>query len=181
MSGRAYRSDPVTSNRMRRVGQTDTLPEKVVRATVFSLGRRYRLNVRELPGRPDLANRGEGWAIFVHGCFWHAHPGCKRASKPKRNSRLWQQKLESNRARDARNQSILECIGFHVLVLWECEVYNSISLRGKLEHFFGDLRGRRVTSALALPRSSPPLHCSCRSAAPIAGLPLATKRRKRQV
>jgi DNA mismatch endonuclease Vsr len=107
---------------MRRVRQKDTTAERRVAETLRGLGAAYRKNVRSLPGSPDFANRGRKWAVFVHGCFWHQHEGCKRATVPKANSAFWLDKFARNKARDATAVSRLEAAGFRVAVIWECEL-----------------------------------------------------------
>ncbi|WP_338693864.1 very short patch repair endonuclease [Bradyrhizobium sp. 26S5] len=106
---------------MRRVRRQDTAAELLVQRWLRMHGQRYRKRNRDLPGSPDLANRSKRWAIFVHGCFWHSHPGCKRATIPKTNTDFWTRKIADNRARDARKEGDLIALGFRVLVLWECE------------------------------------------------------------
>ena len=113
---------------MRSVRQRDTVPEIRVRQLVSQLGYRYRLNRRDLPGSPDLSNETRGWAIFVHGCFWHGHRNCKKTKGgrsgrvPAKNSSFWSEKLAANRARDARKSRELRRAGFRVLTIWECEL-----------------------------------------------------------
>lgn len=111
------------SERMRRIKGQDTKPEMRVRRVLHGLGLRYRLQARELPGRPDIVFRRRKLAIFVHGCFWHRHPDptCKLARLPKSRLEFWRPKLEANRARDVENQASLESKGWKVLVLWECQ------------------------------------------------------------
>lgn len=115
-------TDKETSARLARIPQRDTGPELVVRQIVHSLGHRYRVRNRDLPGSPDLANRRRQWAIFVHGCFWHAHVGCPRATIPKRNREFWKAKLAGNRTRDERVVEVLERDGWKVATVWECEL-----------------------------------------------------------
>ncbi len=91
---------------MRRVRRTGTAAEDCVAAACRELGLSYRRNVRNLPGSPDLANKSKGWVIFVNGCFWHRHTGCKRATIPKRNHNFWKQKFAENRRRDARKMVV---------------------------------------------------------------------------
>ena len=107
---------------MRAVRQTGTAAERVVRAWLRSQGVAYRIAPRMLPGRPDLANRRAGWALFVHGCFWHGHEGCRRATTPKRNAAFWTAKVASNRARDAAKEAALRALGLTVRVVWACEI-----------------------------------------------------------
>jgi DNA mismatch endonuclease, patch repair protein len=105
---------------MARILAKDTQPELCVRRLVYALGYRYRLHVRTLPGTPDLVFRSRKKVIFVHGCFWHRHPGCGRL--PKSRKRFWVNKLESNRRRDLANIRRLQRSGWQVLVIWECEL-----------------------------------------------------------
>src|SRR5690606_28053616 len=105
---------PQRSALMGRVRQAGTAPELVVRRILRSLGNSYRLNRRDLPGAPDLANGTKKWAIFVHGCFWHRHTSCPRASTPKTNQDFWRDKFEANKKRDQRNIEALRSLGFTV-------------------------------------------------------------------
>ncbi len=93
-----------------------------MREILSELGFRYRVTNRDLPGSPDLANRAHLWAVFVHGCFWHSHDGCPRATVPKRNHEFWVAKFAANRLRDARATIDLRKLGFRVLTVWECEL-----------------------------------------------------------
>lgn len=129
---------PERSALMKRVRREGTAPELAVRELLYSTGGRYRLNVDDLPGSPDIANKSRSKAIFVHGCFWHFHRGCHRASVPDRNSGYWRQKLERNRQRDHRKQELLAVRGFDVLVVWECELEDLPSLRDRLQSFWFD-------------------------------------------
>lgn len=114
--------DAATSARLGKIRQRDTGPERRVRAMLRALGAAYRISNRDLPGSPDVANRARRWAVFVHGCFWHAHEGCPRATVPKRNRAFWEAKLAANRARDARVVRQLEDAGFRVAIAWACEL-----------------------------------------------------------
>ena len=125
-------SDTPTLRRMRRQRQQDTGPELIVRRIVHGLGHRFRLGNRDLPGSPDLANRAKRWAIFVHGCYWHAHQGCPRHTVPKRNREFWVQKFEDNRNRDLRVAEELRGCGFRVIVVWECETRQPDQLQARL-------------------------------------------------
>lgn len=113
--------DVVTSARLGRIRQHGTSPELTVRKLLHALGRRFRVHNRDLAGSPDIANRSRKWAVFVHGCFWHRHAHCKRATTPSRNRDFWLQKFDSNMTRDARVQAVLREQGYRVLVVWECE------------------------------------------------------------
>lgn len=114
--------DPGRRRLMQRVRQKGTSAEVAVASCCRSQGLKYRLNVRSLPGSPDLANRSMKWAIFVNGCFWHQHRGCSRATVPKSNQKFWIEKFAANRARDASKVRLLKSEGFRVLVIWECQV-----------------------------------------------------------
>lgn len=118
---RATRPDPATSARMAGIRQKGTKIETVVAAVLRELHLHYRKNVKRLPGNPDFANRSRRWAIFVNGCFWHHHTGCRRATIPKSNADFWTAKFRDNRHRDARAISRLRQDGYRVIVVWECE------------------------------------------------------------
>jgi DNA mismatch endonuclease (patch repair protein) len=100
----------------------DTTPELQVRSIVHGLGYRFRLHVRDLPGSPDLVLPRLGTAIFVHGCFWHRHRGCRYATTPSSRRAFWEAKFAANVARDRRNASRLRRLGWSVLTVWECEL-----------------------------------------------------------
>lgn len=101
---------------------TNTRPELIVRQYLHSQGFRYRLHVKELPGRPDLVFSRFRTVVFVHGCFWHQHKGCKYATMPATNPEFWSQKLQANCARDMLNEEKLRALGWKVLVIWECQI-----------------------------------------------------------
>lgn len=117
---------------MAAVRSRDTQPEMVVRRTAHALGYRYRLHRRDLPGRPDLVFARLRLAIFVHGCFWHGHEGCSKATIPKSNSAFWANKLARNRQRDQLVRQALEAAGWKVEVLWECELKNPAAVEQRL-------------------------------------------------
>ncbi len=125
------------SERMSRVRSKDTNPELRVRRLVHSMGFRYRLYAKDLPGRPDLVFRSRRKAIFVHGCFWHRHRGCAKTRLPKSRGRLpfWREKFAANVRRDRRNQRDLRETGWDVLVIWECETETPELLRRRVEAF----------------------------------------------
>lgn len=129
-------ADPKRSALMARVRRKGTSSELVVSKELRALGVRYRKNVKALPGSPDFANRAKSWAVFVHGCFWHQHRGCSRATIPKSNQAFWCQKFAANKARDARSIRALRRIGFNVTVVWECEAVKPERLRRKLSQIF---------------------------------------------
>jgi DNA mismatch endonuclease (patch repair protein) len=101
---------------------SNTRPELAVRRYLHAQGFRYRLHARELPGRPDIVLPRYRTVVFVHGCFWHRHEGCRFAYRPKSREEFWEPKLEGNAARDARDQQRLRDLGWRVEVVWECEV-----------------------------------------------------------
>ena len=107
---------------MSRIRGKDTGPELRLRSMLHREGFRFRLHARKLPGRPDLVLPKYRTAIFVHGCFWHRHPGCRNATDPANRATFWQEKFRSNVARDARNRAALEAAGWAVVVVWECEL-----------------------------------------------------------
>lgn len=109
------------SENMARIRGRDTAPEIRVGVALRQLGLRYRKHVTSLPGSPDFANCRRGWAIFVHGCFWHRHQGCRRATTPSARIEYWIPKLLGNAKRDKTNAEKMEQLGFRVLVIWECQ------------------------------------------------------------
>ena len=110
---------------MSRIRSKDTTPEIIVRKMLHNYGIRYRLYTKGLPGKPDLSNKSKKFAVFVNGCFWHQHAGCKRASTPKSNQEYWYNKLKNNVSRLSGNISKLEKSGYKVFTIWECEVKNN--------------------------------------------------------
>lgn len=137
-------TDPQRSRIMRAVKAKDTKPEMVVRRLVHSLGYRYRLHRRDLPGCPDLVFSPRRKVIFVHGCFWHGHD-CKRgARQPKTNPDYWRQKIERNRTRDNSAQEALKDAGWDVLTIWECEVRDT-RLAHRIRQFLADHSNARET------------------------------------
>jgi len=105
---------------MRAVKSKDTKPEIQLRKALHALGYRYRLNVNDLPGKPDLVFPKHQTIIFVHGCFWHGH-SCKRGQRmPKTNADYWREKIARNKARDRKNKKTLESLGWNVITVWEC-------------------------------------------------------------
>jgi len=133
LAGKAVlRTDAVTSARMARIRQSGTAPELTIRRAAALLGLRYTVKNRDLPGSPDLANRSRRWAIFVHGCYWHRHTGCHKATTPRTNTEFWLNKFARNVARDAAARSELERRGYRVLTFWQCELEASPGLTDKL-------------------------------------------------
>ncbi|WP_242415542.1 very short patch repair endonuclease [Sphingomonas panni] len=132
MKGSEVLVDPARSELMRRVKGKDTKPELVVRRLLHKLGYRFRLHRKDLPGRPDIVLPKFRTAIFVHGCFWHRHPGCRKASTPKTRADFWQAKFDANVARDERNVADLSSAGWMVVTVWECETKSIDDLRVQL-------------------------------------------------
>ncbi len=117
---------------MARVKARDTGPELVVRRLLWRLGARYRLDRRDLPGRPDIVMPGRKLAIFVHGCFWHGHDCVRGARVPKANRDYWTTKIGRNRARDIETRAKLEALGWRVEVVWECDLKDAEALERRL-------------------------------------------------
>lgn len=107
---------------MSRIRGKGSAPEMKLRRLVHGMGFRYRLHVKELPGKPDLVFPSRHAVIFMHGCFWHRHEGCKLARLPKSKLDFWKTKLEANKERDLLHQRQLRDLGWRVLVVWECEM-----------------------------------------------------------
>lgn len=139
---KAGRAPLTRSEVMARVKGRDTRPEMRLRRALHAAGLRYRLQARELPGRPDIVFRGARLAIFVHGCFWHRHPGCEHARMPKSRIEFWTDKLQGNVDRDARQVAALEAAGWTVMTLWECRTRDAEALA----RFVEDVRARVVAA-----------------------------------
>ena len=120
---------------MSRVHGKDTKPEIIVRSVIHRMGYRFRLHVRDLPGRPDIVLPRHRKVVFVHGCFWHGHQGCARATLPDTRKSFWSKKLADNAARDARNLRAVRRKGWRALVVWECDTRRPEKLEGKLRRF----------------------------------------------
>ena len=121
------------SEMMAGIKGRDTTPEIAVRCIAHKLGLRFRLHRKELPGRPDLVFPKHRLAVFVHGCFWHRHKGCRYAYTPKSRVAFWTDKFAGNVARDKRNEEALHDLGWKVLVIWECETRDDEIVRRRLE------------------------------------------------
>ena len=118
--------DSLTAERrswnMSRIRGRNTGPELRLRSLLHRAGFRFRLHAKHLPGRPDVVLPKYRTAIFVHGCFWHRHSGCRNATMPSTRRESWQKKFEGNVGRDTHNQAMLEAAGWSVLIIWECEL-----------------------------------------------------------
>lgn len=121
---------------MSRVASKNTSPEMRVRRAAHALGLRFRLHRKDLPGKPDLVFPRHRIALFVHGCFWHRHPGCLKASMPKSHPEYWHSKFEANVRRDERTAQSLARLGWRVTTLWECETRDANALRSRISRIF---------------------------------------------
>ena len=120
---------------MQAIHSIDTTPELVVRRLVHAMGYRYRLHAKWLPGKPDLVFGLRRKVIFVHGCFWHQHAGCKDGRRPRTNLDYWEPKLSRNVLRDAKVKAELSAGGWEILTIWECETGDLASLRARICSF----------------------------------------------
>lgn len=120
---------------MSRIHSGDTKPERLVRSMVHGLGYRFRLHQNRLPGTPDLVFPRLHSVIFVHGCFWHGHPGCARAGRPATNVIFWKRKIRRNQLRDRSCSRLLRKAGWRVCVVWQCELRNEAGVRKRLAKF----------------------------------------------
>jgi DNA mismatch endonuclease (patch repair protein) len=126
------------SRQMSLVRSKDTKPELFVRKLLFSMRFRYRLHTKDLPGKPDLVFRSQKKAIFVHGCFWHRHAGCSKATTPTSRTEYWLPKFAKTLERDQENSARLHTMGWQALVVWECELKNTDVLAARLRAFLTD-------------------------------------------
>lgn len=124
--------DPARSALMARVRQRHSKPERAVRQILRALRIPFRLHQRSLPGTPDIVVPSRNWAIFVHGCFWHRHPSCVKATTPKTRVAFWTDKFAKNVTRDARKARALRKLGWHVMTVWECQCRDSEKLKRRL-------------------------------------------------
>lgn len=123
---------------MRRIRSKDTGPELTVRRLIHGLGFRYRLHVKDMPGKPDLVFPGRGKVIFVHGCFWHQHRSCPEGRLPNSNQPYWTPKLKRNVERDRKALRQLRRTGWRTLTIWECQAKDLPRLRQKVLAFLED-------------------------------------------
>jgi DNA mismatch endonuclease (patch repair protein) len=126
------------SSLMSRIRGRDTGPERLVRSIVHGLGYRFRLQRRDLPGRPDLVLPRLRVAIFVHGCFWHRHPRCRLATTPTTRRGFWQAKFDRNVERDRRVAAALRRRGWSVITVWECQLRHPERVRARLARLLGE-------------------------------------------
>jgi len=118
---------------MRRVPARNSRPEIALRRLLHSLGYRFRLHRQDLPGSPDIVLPKHGLCIFVHGCFWHRHKNCRRASIPSTNVEYWEKKFAGNVERDKRNLRLLRARGWRTMVVWECELTDQRKLQRRID------------------------------------------------
>jgi len=134
------------SRMMSGIRGVNTLPEMKVRSVLHALGYRFRLHDRSLPGSPDIVMRSRNVVVFVHGCFWHRHEECSRATTPSTRQEFWSRKLQANVVRDRMNVERLREMGWRVLIVWECAIPRGSeafdNLRAKLTRWMNSSRGR---------------------------------------
>ena len=140
------------SKNMGKIKSTNTGPEIFIRKLLFSHGYRYRLYNRKLPGVPDIVLKKYKTVILVHGCFWHSHENCKKATLPETNKEFWEKKLKTNKNRDIKVKEELIKAGYRVLIIWQCacikkhseKLFNKIVQFLNSEHFFSEIGLRDV-------------------------------------
>ena len=125
------------SRKMAAVGAKNTKPELLIRQSLFCQGFRYRLNVKELPGSPDIVLAKYKTVIFINGCFWHGHTRCKKAALPETNTDFWKEKIENTKIRDKKKIKELKSLGWHCITCWECDIIHNrcefLVIKGYLE------------------------------------------------
>jgi len=136
-------SDIYTNNKrseiMSKISGKETKPEILVRKYLFSQGFRYRKNVKELPGKPDIVLPKYRTVIFIHGCFWHYHDSCKYSKLPNTNREFWQKKIGDNKERDKRNIDALNEIGWKTIIVWQCEINNKKMRENRLIELISEI------------------------------------------
>ena len=133
-------SKEVRSYNMSQIRGAKTKPEDFVAKYLFSQGFRYRRNVKSLPGSPDIVLKKYRTVIFVNGCFWHANEGCKYFIMPKNNAEFWENKLLANKNRDKQNIGLLQKSGWHVIIIWECELKTTLGKKQRMERLAQEIR-----------------------------------------
>ena len=131
------------SRQMAKVRSRDTVPERQVRSLLHSLGYRFTVKSEGIPGHPDIVFRGRRKVIFVHGCFWHRHPGCSNTRTPKTRVEFWVEKFDRNVLRDAEVAELLRASGWEAIVIWECETNRKDLIVSRLTSFLGEPRESR--------------------------------------
>lgn len=137
------------SERMSRIRSSNTAPEVALRRAMHAIGFRFRLHSKGLPGKPDIVLPRHKTVIFVHGCFWHRHSGCKIATTPKTNTEFWVEKFDRNVVRDARTREQLEGLGWRVIVVWECELRSANQVAGAVRRVVDEICPERFVGAPA--------------------------------
>lgn len=132
---------------MSRIRGTDTKPEVLVRSILHCAGYRFRKNVNALPGKPDIVLPKYKTVIFVHGCFWHRHKGCKDATTPKSNKAFWKKKFDRNVANDRKHTRELRKLGWKVVTIWSCQLKKSEKLVRHIENSFSLSPSKKVASS----------------------------------
>ena len=127
------------SDIMSKIGGKNTKPEILVRKFLFSKGFRYRINVKTLPGKPDIVLPKYKTVIFINGYFWHGH-NCKKGKLPSSNIDFWRKKISNNKSRDDKNSDLLIKLGWKVIIIWQCEISNVNNREIRLEFLLEELR-----------------------------------------
>ena len=133
----------VRSRNMAAIRGKDTAPELAVRRILHAMGLRFRLHRKDLPGRPDIVLPKHRTVVFVNGCFWHRHEGCRYTTTPSTRQEFWQSKFAANVERDGRNRTDLQQLGWRVIVVWECELRQPFDLKERLTRLFPQLDQNR--------------------------------------
>lgn len=131
------------SYNMSQIKNKNTKPEELVRKDLFRRGLRYRKNVKKLPGCPDIVLTRYRTVVFVNGCFWHVHEGCKYFKWPQNNKEFWETKLSGNKKRDIDNICELERLGWKVIVVWECELKKQFKAE-RLDKLYTEITGNEL-------------------------------------
>lgn len=130
---------------MAAVKGKDTKPEMIVRKYLFSKGLRYRLHNKRLPGSPDIVLKKYKTVIFIDGCFWHGHEGCRYFKIPKSNNFFWEQKLRRNKARDIATNYVLQTEGWRVFRIWECEIKTVAHREERLKSLYNQIVSAKIS------------------------------------
>lgn len=158
LQGKIDMTDTMTPEQRHRcmaaVKGKDTKPELIVRKYLFSRGLRYRLHDKKLPGKPDMVLKKYRTVVFIDGCFWHGHEGCRFFKLPKSNEFFWQQKIKNNKARDVSNDYVLQTEGWRVIRVWECEIKNLKSRELVLDKLYREIISPEFTKITE--RNEPP-------------------------
>jgi DNA mismatch endonuclease (patch repair protein) len=125
---------------MSKISGKETKPEILVRTYLFSQGLRFRKNVKNLPGSPDIVLPKYNTVIFIHGCFWHGHEGCKRSKLPETNKKFWKNKINATKNRDLRNVAKLEKMGWKVIIIWQCSLKNNELFNNRMSELIKEIK-----------------------------------------